>query len=426
MDKFPSVLLVTKTTGYQTRSFGDAAAKLGVRLIFATDRCDHLEDPWRDHAIPVRFHDESYSVRIILNELKQTPPVGVLAVGDRPMHLAASVTQVFGLQGNTLEAVGISRNKLATRQALKAAELPVPWFRAVSVDSDIVTLAQEVSYPCVLKPLALSGSRGVIRADTPSDFVEAFVRVRHVLQEPDVQVERDSVHDLILVEGFIQGREYAIEALLDRGRMRTLAIFEKPNLLDGPFFEETIYVTPPALGPNEEGQLREAVVEAAQAIGLWHGPVHAECRVNANGVFILEVAARPIGGLCARALRFVSEGNKTSELYTLEELLLHHAIGHDIGRIVREPDASGVMMLPIQKRGVLRKITGMAEALDLPYVEDLQITAKLDQQLIPLPEGSSYLGFVFSRAKTPSMVVKALRSAEEKLNFTIERDVPMC
>ncbi len=426
MDKFPSVLLVAKTTGYQTRSFGDAAAKLGIRLIFATDRCDHLEDPWRDHAIPVRFHDEPYSVRTIFNELKQTPPVGVLAVGDRPMHLAASVTQVFGLQGNTLEAVGISRNKLATRQALKAAGLPVPWFRAVPVDSDIVALLQEVSYPCVLKPLALSGSRGVIRADTTSDFVEAFVRVRRVLQEPDVQAERDSAHNLILIEGFIQGHEYAIEALLDHGHMRTLAIFEKPNPLDGPFFEETIYVTPPALAPNEEDRLREAVVGAVQAIGLWHGPVHAECRINAKGVFILEVAARPIGGLCARALRFVSEGNKTSELHTLEELLLHHAIGHDTSRIVREPNASGVMMLPIQKRGVLRKISGMAEALDLSHVEHLQITAKLDQQLIPLPEGNSYLGFIFSRAETSRMVVKALRSAQEKLNFTIERDVPMC
>ncbi len=410
-----SVLLVAATTGYQTRTFGDAARKLGVRIVFATDRCDRLDDPWWDQAIPVRFHDEDASVRTIVKGVNGARPAGVLAVGDRPTVIAARAAEALGLRGNPPDAACASRNKLACRLALQRAGLRVPWFRAVPLDRDIAALAAEAPYPCVVKPLALSGSRGVIRANDAAEFAAAFRRVAALLHEPDVRIERDAAHDAIMIESFIPGREYALEGILDDGQLRTLAIFDKPDPLDGPFFEETIYVTPPPLTEGVQRELSGAVGQAARALGLRHGPVHAEVRMNDDGVYVLEVAARPIGGLCARALRFGA-----GEV-SLEELLLRHAVGGDVSGYEREACASGVMMIPIPRSGIYKGVDGVDAARTVPGIDDLRITAKPDQRLVPLPEGKSYLGFIFARGDTPAGVEAALRDAHARLRFRIDR-----
>jgi biotin carboxylase len=412
------VLLVATTTGYQTRSFGEAAERLGVRLVFATDRCDQLDDPWWDQAVPIRFHDEDRSTRAILDAVRGTSIAGVLAVGDRPTVIAAYAAQALGLRGNAPASACASRNKLASRLALRTAGLPVPWFQPVPADRDARTLAELIPYPCVVKPLAMSGSRGVIRADTPQEFVAAFDRIATLLRQPDVRLERDAAHDVLMVESFIPGREYALEGLLDRGALRTLAIFDKPDPLDGPYFEETIYVTPSELPRADQERVSDAAARAARALGLSHGPVHAEVRVNDEGVFVLEVAARPIGGLCSRALRF---GDGTS----LEELLLRHALGEDVAHLVREPFASGVMMIPIPSGGIYRSVSGVEEARRVAGIDAIEMTAKPDQMLIPLPEGKSYLGFIFGRAPRAAEVVHALRRAHAELRFTIERSLPI-
>jgi biotin carboxylase len=273
-----------------------------------------------------------------------------------------------------------------------------------------------------VKPVALSGSRGVIRADDPASLALALERLGALLRSPEVRAERNDAHATALVEGFIPGREYAIEALLDHGRLQVLAIFDKPEPLDGPFFEETIYVTPSALPPEEQDRIVAAVRAAAAAIGLHHGPVHAECRVNDAGVFVLEVAARPIGGLCARALTFSATGTPESAI-GLEELLLRHALGEDPGAWRRERDASGVMMIPIPRRGILRGVDGVDAARAVPDVVEIRITAKPDQRLVPLPEGASYLGFIFARAASPSSVEQALRAAHERLTFVVDPEL---
>lgn len=412
------VLLVAATTGYQTRSFGDAAEKLGVRLVFATDRCDQLDDPWWDQAVPIRFHDEDQSARTIVDALNGSPVAGVLAVGDRPTVVASRVAEALGLAGNTPDAACASRNKLAFRMALRAAGEPVPWFVTVRADEDPAALHGAVPYPCVVKPLAMSGSRGVIRANDPAEFAAAFRRVAALLRQPDVLVERDPAHAAIMIESFISGREYAIEALLERGVLRALAIFDKPDPLDGPFFEETIYVTPPELPGDRQEAIVAAVGRAARAVGLTHGPVHAEARVTGDRICVLEVAARPIGGLCSRALRFTGGAS-------LEEVLLRQAIGQDVSGVAREDAASGVMMIPIPGRGVYRGVDGADEARGVPLVEDVRITAKPDQLLVPLPEGKSYLGFIFARGARSADVVGALRAAHARLRFTIERELPV-
>ena len=425
------VILFAATTGYQIRSFGEAAEAAGVRLTLATDRCDQLEDPWWDGAIPVRFHDVHRSVSALTRAFPDRPPDGIVAVGDRPALLAAHAAAAFGLPGHPVHAAETSRNKLATREALAAARQPVPRFAALPLADDPSEAASHVGYPVVVKPLALSGSRGVMRADDDAELAARWGRLRRLLASPDIQSARDAATDLALVESFVPGREFAVEGVLTAGTLRVFAIFDKPDPLDGPFFEETIYVTPSRAGREEQEAIVEAVAAACRALGLWHGPVHAECRVNAAGVYVLEVAARPIGGLCARALRLVDSGRVADErgpaprLVSLEEALLRHALGEDVSGLAREPDASGVMMIPIPRRGVYRGADGVDSARAVPGIEDVRVTAKPDSVLVPLPEGRSYLGFIFARGTTPWAVDSALREAHARLRFRIDAEVPL-
>ncbi len=433
------VLLLATTTGYQTRMFAEAAATLGVELIYATDRCDQLDDPWRDGAIAVRFHEEERSVDTIVAALKDRPIDGVLAVGDRPTVLAALVSQAFGLPGNAPEAARAARDKRLAREKFRSAGLLVPEFITVPASSDPESLISQLSFPVVVKPTVLSGSRGVIRADDPAAFRSAFKRLQRLLDSDDVRELRDADTDLIQIERYIPGREYALEGWLEPGGLRLFALFDKPDPLDGPFFEETIYVTPLS-DPRVAAPIIRAVGQAAAALGLRHGPIHAECRLNERGVFVLEVAARPIGGLCSKALRFVNA--TTGETCGLEQRLLQRVIP-EINRLRLRPElqsvgvakaiardmpdswdrqrlASAVMMIPIPKAGIYRRVRGVERARAVPGVEDVIITAKPDQRLVPLPEGASYLGFIFVRAHAPAEAERTVRLAHEQLRFEID------
>jgi hypothetical protein len=419
----PRVLLLTATTGYQTRAFGEAAERLGVDLIFATDRCRVLEDPWRDAAVAIRFQHEDAATSSILVAARRNPIDGVLAVGDRPTVIAARVLEGLGLPGHPPDAAAVARNKLATRERLRESGLLVPAYQPVSLWADARPVVN-LDFPVVVKPLALSGSRGVMRADDAAGLVAAFYRLRSLLHAPDIRAERGTDADpRALVEEFIEGREFAVEGLMSGGRLQTLAIFDKPDPLDGPFFEETIYVTPSTAPEATRLAIVQNVAWAARAIGLHHGPIHAECRVNARGVWVLEVAARPIGGLCARALRFRDVRHPSGTLVSLEELLLRHALGERCNDFVREPAASGVMMIPIPRRGILRRVDGIEAAREVGGIVDVRITAKIDQLLVPLPEGASYLGFIFSCAPDAAEADRALRLAHARLAFVIDPEL---
>jgi biotin carboxylase len=286
------VLVLATTTGYQTRAFGDAAEQLGVELVFATDRCHLIEDPWQDGAIAIRFYDEEASVSAIVAASAARSIDGIVVVGDRPAVIAARVAQALGIAWHPPEAAAIATNKLRTRERLRAAGLPVPFFLPTSLSSQPSAMSN--GFPCVVKPVALSGSRGVMRANDERELSAAIERLRTLMQSPEVRAERNEAHDTALIEGFIPGREYAVEALMHEGTLHVLAIFDKPDPLDGPFFEETIYVTPSSASDGEQSAIQEAIAGAAAAIGLRHGPIHAECRVNADAVFVLEVAPRPL------------------------------------------------------------------------------------------------------------------------------------
>ena len=370
----------------------------------ATDRCHVLDDPWGDHALALRFEDPEAAAATIAAE---TQVDGIVAVGDRPAYIAALAAQRLGIPYNSPDSVLACRNKFLARERFQAAGLPVPEFHRIALAAGPHPAAETAHYPCVLKPLGLSASRGVIRANNPEEFVAAFERIQALLADPDIARLRDEQDQFLQVESFIEGREFALEGILIHGRLRVLALFDKPDPLDGPYFEETIYVTPSREDAAMQREIIRTTELAVQALGLSHGPIHAEMRVNSRGVWMLEVAARPIGGLCARVLP------------GLEDLILRHAAGEDIETVALPTCAAGVMMIPIPREGIYVSTQGLEEARSTKGVEDIIITAKQGQKLVPLPEGNSYLGFIFARGDSPEIVEHALRASHEQLRFEI-------
>jgi len=423
------ILLVASKLGYQIRSFDEAASRLGFRLSFASDRCHVLDDPWGDRAVAVSFEDPAAPLEGIAEAMFD----GILAVGDRPALAAAHLAESLGLSFHPPAAVAAARNKFLSRGCFRSAGMKVPKYLTIPLEAQTNTLpyasqaarleSSGIGFPCVLKPLGLSGSRGVIRANNPSEFDNAFGRIRKLLDHPDVRQFHDPQDRLIQVEEFIPGREFAIEGIMTRGSLQVLAIFDKPDPLDGPFFEETIYVTPSRESSSAQAALIEATEQAVAALGLYHGPIHAEMRLNDDGVWMLEVAGRPIGGLCAGALRFCQGDHSHS--FSLEELLLRHAASQDLRGVAREPAASGVLMIPVPRPGVYTGIVGVESALACPGVTRCEITAKEGQSLLPLPEGAGYPGFLFARGERPEHVELSLRKAHACLALSISPVLPI-
>ena len=391
------LLLFAATTGYQIREFADAARRLGLELTLATDHCDRMGDAWGDGALAVKF---DHRMMGSLDALRGLEFDGVAAVGDRPAVAAAATAEMLGIPFHPAAAARACHDKYLARQLYQAAGLRTPWFWRAALDDDAAALARRAEYPCVLKPLGLSGSRGVIRANNEAEFAAAFRRIAKI-GERHLQVER-----------YIPGREFAVEGLVTAGRFQALAIFDKPDPLEGPFFEESIYVMPSRESPETRRELVETAARAARALGLSHGPMHAELRHNREGAWMLEMHARPIGGLCARTLRFEGGGS-------LEELILRHAVGEDVSGARPASGASGVMMIPIPKGGIYESVEGVERARKVAGIEDVIITARQGQRLIPLPEGSSYLGFIFARGDSGGRVERALRQSHAELRFHI-------
>jgi len=417
------ILLLAAKLGYQTRSFEEAAKKLGVELVYVTDRCHKLEDPWNDHAIPVRFESPEAAAHAIINQFRESPVDGILALGDRPVLAASYAARGLGIAYNHPLSVEACRSKFRMREVFRDAGLRTPWFRKIPLHPMPEPALLGITYPCVLKPLSLSASQGVIRADNRNDFLVAFARIRNIFGSAELQASREPNLEHLIVEGYIPGDEVAVEGLLTDGELRVLAIFDKPDPLVGPYFEETVYVTPSRHSHAVQQEIERAMRSAIAAIGLTHGPVHAEFRINEDGIWPLEIAPRPIGGLCARALRFGL--NKESEPISLEELLLRHAAGFSGIDLQREMQASGVMMIPVPHSGTYEGISGLESARNVKNISDIVITAREHDSIAAWPEGSSYLGFIFAGGENAEEVEKALRAAHGELQFQIAPALPV-
>jgi biotin carboxylase len=407
-------MLLIPSRSYRAPDFMEAAAKLGVEVVVGSDRSNPLEQVNDGGTVGLNFTDPDTGAGEIEAFAQRHPLDTIVAVDDGGALLAARAARRLELPYNSVAAVEATRNKSLLRQRLAAADIPSPAYRVVSLLDDPQAIAASLDYPVVLKPLALSASKGVIRADDPEAFVAAFERIRRILESPDALNEcGHELADRVLIEGYLPGVEVSIEGLLDDGRLRVLAIFDKPDPLEGPFFEETIYVTPSRLAEERQRAAIATTERACRALGLVDGPVHAELRLNDAGAFPVDIAARSIGGLCSRTLSF---GTGMS----LEELLLRHAIGAEVPSFERQEAAAGVMMIPIPRAGTLRSVGGQAEAAAVPLIESVTISMHVGGEVVPLPEGSEYLGFIFARGETPEVVEAALREAHARLVFEIE------
>jgi biotin carboxylase len=413
------LLILVSKLGYQMRSYAEAAKALGVEVVFGSDRCHQLEDPWSDGAIALRFDQPEKAARRIVQQSLVRPVDGIIALGDRATTTAAYAARALGITYNSPQAVQNCRSKLRQREILRDAGLPVPGFFSFRLDKKLDKVIPRVQFPCVIKPLRLAAGQGVIRANNPEEFQAAVGRIGALLKSPEIQVTREEDLDRLLVERYVPGSEVAVEGLLTRGNLRILGVFDKPDPLEGPYFEETIYVVPSRLPDEVYDRVLECAATTVRALGLTHGPVHAEFRVNEQGPWVLETSPRPIGGLCSRALRFGPERK------LLEEILVRHALGMPGSDFEREDGASGVMMIPVPKSGVLERVVGEEEARATPGIEDIQITARLHDFIAAWPEGSSYPGFIFSRGESPAEAEAALRLAHSHLKFEIAERLPV-
>ena len=390
---------------------------MGVAVIIGSDRCHQLEDPWADRAVPLHFEEpRNAAARLaeaVQGHLREQKIGAILALGDRQTATAAHAAHLLNLPYNSPESVENCASKLRQREVLRKAGLPIPDFFSFALAEPLDSVLRRVIFPCVVKPLRLAASQGVIRANNAAEFLAAVERVARLLSSPELQVTREPDLDRLLVEGYIPGAEFALEGILEGGQLRVLALFDKPDPLEGPYFEESIYITPSRLPSGEQEQISRCAAKSVRALGLSKGPVHAEFRLNDRGPWVLEVAPRPIGGLCSRVLRF------GPQRIFLEELLIRKALGLPGAEFERESDAAGVMMIPVPQGGVLEKVEGSQDGLATPGICEIQITARLHDFIAAWPEGSSYLGFIFARGRTPDFVEAALRKAHGALRFTI-------
>ena len=410
------VLLLLPTTGYRNNDFVAAAARLGVEIVAAANYCHRLAPSWGLPPImALHFDQPEQAADTVLRQIDGTLDA-VLAVDDSGLELAALLAERLGLPGNPAHAVRRLRDKLAFRRLLQEREFPCPEFHHLPTGEDPRKRVPDLKFPVVVKARRLSGSRGVIRADDSEALLRAVNRVRAIQSRAD----RDAEELGLIIEDFIPGREYALEGTLQRGEFTTLALFDKPDPLDGPYFEETVYVTPSRLPAALQERIHHEVARACRVAGLAAGPVHAEMRVNQHGIWLLEIAARSIGGLCGRVL--------TDSLgMSLEELILRPLVGKPVAEplaLAGDGGAAGVMMIPIPQRGIYHGLEGLVAAQSVPGVTGVTITAAPGQIVAPPPDGASYLGFIFARALIPADAETALRIAHRSLNFDIRPEYP--
>lgn len=406
------LLLLVPTTSYRVSDFLGAARRLDVDVTVGSNRRQVLERYSQGRTVTLDFSNSEKGTKQIIDFACRYSLQAIVAVDEDTTVLAAKASEALGLPHNSPSAVAAAANKYRFRTVLAEAGLPSPGFTALSIEDDPAEVAHRVDYPCVLKPLALSASRGVIRADDPAGFAAAFHRIGKILNDAYAGSPAGAA-DHILVEDYIPGTEVALEGLLDRGQLSVLALFDKPDPLQGPFFEETIYVTPSRLPAEVQHAVTAATARAVAALGLNDGPIHAELRIDEKGPVIIELAARSIGGLCSRVLHF-------GVGMALEELILRHALGLPIESLERESRPAGVMMIPIPRAGWLRQARGLEDARSVPGIEDVTITIPPGHEVVPLPEGNKYLGFIFARESTPQKVEAALRDAHGRLEFVID------
>ncbi len=405
------LLLLLPTRTYRAEAFLEAARRTDVAVTIGTEEADEALPDLSGNVLTLDLRHPQAAARTALEFARRHAIDAVIGVNDATAVTAAVVAEALGLPHNSIASVTAAGNKRRMRELLSARGIAVPLHAVFPLDGDPTTFARQVRYPCVVKPLILSASCGVIRANDEEEYIRAFRRIGALLTTLGLTAADEQAR-WVLVEDFVPGMEFALEGLLTDGVLQPLALFDKPDPLDGPYFEETIYVTPSRLAADVQQDIVTCAGRTAEALDLREGPVHAEFRVNQEGVWVIEMAARAIGGRCSRTLDFAAG-------MSLEELILRHALRMPLPALTRQARSAGVMMLPIPYGGRLHEVRGQSQAKAVPGVEELTITATPGDELVPLPEGTRYLGFLLARGNTPEDVERSLREAHRRLTVVI-------
>ena len=392
----------------------DAATKLDLKVLVITDKSQVFSEYYPEKVITMNFEHWEEGLENIREWSERYDLKAVIGVDEESIILAAKLSESLCIEHNSLESVKLTKNKYLMRRELKKSGLKSPWFKRFSIDEKPKDIFTELRLPCVLKPTFLSASQGVLRVNSFKDFVKGFELLSDLLTEMKVKKRGGDQVKWILVEEYIPGKEVSIEGIVNEGKLKDLAIFDKPEPLEGPIFQETILITPSILDEHLEFSLLETAQIALKALGIRKGPVHIELRINDKGNYILECAARSIGGLCSKVLEF--KGGMS-----LEELILRSALGRNVEKTQLIDKAKGVMMMPTEKRGILREIHGIKAALAVKGITDVQITIKPGEMLEPLPKGDRYLGFLFAEGKDQDTVKIALQEAWLKIKVVLDK-----
>lgn len=406
MGAMSRILLVLPRSTYRAPDFMAAARAVGAEIVVASEAPQALAGIMDDRYVRIDLRDPMASAARMV---ERAPLDAIMPVDDGGVEIAAIAAERLGLAHNPPIAVAATRNKAEMRARLARAGVAQPAYRVLEPDHDVIETGSDLGFPVVVKPLSLSASRGVIRADDAPQLAEAVDRIRNILADSG----RDR-HEQLLVEEYLPGDEVAVEAMLQGGTLHVLAILDKPDPLVGPYFEETIFVTPSRQSVEVEQAITDTVADAVKALGLLEGPIHAEMRLSRGEARVLEIAARPIGGLCGRALAFGLLGA------SLEQVLLRNALRLPQAGLQAQAPAAGAMMLPIPRRGRLGDVSNLDEALSIPGITGIDITVPRGEVVVPLPEGDRYLGFVFSRGLTAADAETSLRRASDTLEIHID------
>lgn len=411
-----AVILIIPSASYRTSAFINAVEKLDLKVLVISDKSQVFSGKYPDNLLIMNFHHWNDRLDEISQWSERNGLKAVIGVDEESIVLAANLSKFLKVEHNSVESVLLTKDKYLMRIELKKAEVNSPWFKRFSIHDSTNKIINEISLPCVIKPTFLSASRGVIRVNTIKELANGIKTINELFSLEEIRERGGEKSDWILVEEYIPGKEVAIEGIVSEGKLKVLALFDKPEPLEGPTFEETIIVTPSALSEKNQLSLFETAQNAVKALGIVMGPVHVEVRINSSGNYILECASRSIGGLCSKVLEF--QGGMS-----LEELILRSYLGRNVEKSKLTGFARGVMMMPTEKMGILKEMRGVEDALNVKGVTDLQITVKPGEKLEPLPKGDRYLGFIFAEDKDQELVIKALKKAWLKIEVFLENNL---
>lgn len=396
----PRAVVVLPSTTYRARDFVEAAEALGVDLVVASEQPPPFA--MGEGYVQIDCADPHRAAETIVALGDEVPLDGVVAADDAGVVVAALAGKALGVAANDPSAAAATRDKLEMRRRFAASEISQPDFAVIEPGSAIDD--RGVGYPAVAKPLNRSAGQGVIRVDTPDELSAAVPRIRSIIGDQQAP---------ILVESFLGGDELAVEGLVRGGELAVLALFDKPGRATGPYFPETILVTPSRLPGPVQSEATRVAQRAVEAVGIEHGPVHIEVMADEGKVSVIELAARSIGGLCSRSLNFGLMGT------TLETLVLRNTLGLDKPELQRERAASGVLMIPIPRSGTLEAVNGIDRVREIEGITGVDLTIQPGSRVMSPPEGDRYLGFVFARGDTPDQVQSTLTRADALIDVKV-------